>query len=300
MDTYIAALLETLDLKNVPSEIDLVLDGGAFNGAYTIGTLLYIKELENKKHLTVKRLSGCSMGAIFAVGYATGYLDSLITVGRNIARDFKNSQCLHSFMGHIKDWINKHQDKINLCELNERVFITYHDSEVKKQITISHFESHDHLTEVLIRSSFLPFAINGSSRYQNKYFDGFTPGLFHDKARPSIFISTMVPGYFTSSLVIKGENSLDIRRVEGVEQIDGFFRRGKNTKLCSYVDSWSILRKIIFRLRGVIAILFYAIESVCNTFCKYVPEIIRNHYIVDCVLCMVFDLMRDMITSICY
>ena len=300
MDSYISALIDTLDKRNLPPEVDLILDGGAFNGAYTIGMLLYISELEKTERLRVKRLSGCSMGAIFAVGYATGFLDTLMTVGRQIANDFKSSQCLESFIGHVKNWVEKHSNDINLEALNGRVYITYHDSELKKQVTVSQYDTHEHLCEVLIRSSFLPFAINGSSRYEGKYFDGFTPSLFHDKQRPSLFVSTMVPGYFTSSIIIKGDNILDLRRVEGIEQIDCFFRRQKNTRLCSYVENWSIPRKMVFRLRGLVAILFYAIESIKTTFCRYVPELIRNNYIVDCVLTMMYDFVRDMITSICY
>ena len=37
------------NIKTIPckANIDLVLDGGAFNGSYMIGSLLYMKEMEN-------------------------------------------------------------------------------------------------------------------------------------------------------------------------------------------------------------------------------------------------------------
>ena len=39
------------NIKSIPCKynVDLVLDGGAFNGSYMIGSLLYLKEIEYKK-----------------------------------------------------------------------------------------------------------------------------------------------------------------------------------------------------------------------------------------------------------
>ncbi len=66
---YIHALFEIVDKKDIPNEIDLVLDGGAFNGAYLLGALYYLKEMEKKQLLSINRISGCSVGACGAILY---------------------------------------------------------------------------------------------------------------------------------------------------------------------------------------------------------------------------------------
>ena len=35
--------------------MDLILDGGAFNGIYMLGGLFYIKELEQREKINIKR-----------------------------------------------------------------------------------------------------------------------------------------------------------------------------------------------------------------------------------------------------
>ena len=48
---YINTLIENLNADCIPEEIDLVLDGGAFNGGYQLGILIYLNELEKNKHI---------------------------------------------------------------------------------------------------------------------------------------------------------------------------------------------------------------------------------------------------------
>ena len=52
---YVLKLIGNLpdEIKNVksPMIIDLVLDGGIFNGSYLVGALHFLKEMEKKKNL---------------------------------------------------------------------------------------------------------------------------------------------------------------------------------------------------------------------------------------------------------
>jgi len=52
METYINKLIEVLPDKILnqkqPVHIDLILDGGAFNGSYLIGALMFLKEMEDR------------------------------------------------------------------------------------------------------------------------------------------------------------------------------------------------------------------------------------------------------------
>ena len=53
---YIDKLISNIDKNNIPKTIDLILDGGAFNGSYQIGGLLYLKRMENKKKRVIVTL----------------------------------------------------------------------------------------------------------------------------------------------------------------------------------------------------------------------------------------------------
>ena len=56
--------------KSKPKQnVDLVFEGGLFNGSYQLGFLAYIKQMENLQLICVKRVSGCSIGAFMALLY---------------------------------------------------------------------------------------------------------------------------------------------------------------------------------------------------------------------------------------
>mgnify|MGYP003840060669 CR=1 FL=1 len=42
--------------RKTPLVIDLVLDGGIFNGSYLIGALYFLKEMEKKKYIKINEL----------------------------------------------------------------------------------------------------------------------------------------------------------------------------------------------------------------------------------------------------
>ena len=61
--TYINKLIENLpdEIKEnarnkTPIKIDLILDGGIFNGSYLVGALYFIKEMESRKYIKVERI----------------------------------------------------------------------------------------------------------------------------------------------------------------------------------------------------------------------------------------------------
>ena len=52
LNVFIKSLIENIPNNHIPKNIDLVLDGGAFNGIYMLGGLFYIKELEQTRENT--------------------------------------------------------------------------------------------------------------------------------------------------------------------------------------------------------------------------------------------------------
>ena len=72
---YINNLLNNLPKRDNPIHIDLVLDGGVFNGSYLIGALYFLKTLEKINYVKIKRISGCSIGAAVGLLYTLDKLD---------------------------------------------------------------------------------------------------------------------------------------------------------------------------------------------------------------------------------
>ena len=63
LQEYIDALIENLSDKSIPPEIDLVIDGGGFNGGQQLGVLLYLDRLVKQGRLVIQRISGCKQSS---------------------------------------------------------------------------------------------------------------------------------------------------------------------------------------------------------------------------------------------
>ena len=97
---YAIKLIENLpdDLKNskTPLRIDLVLDGGIFNGSYLIGALHFLKEMENQKIIKINRISSCSIGTVAAFLYYIDALDEMPKLYNIVNNEFKENYNLNS------------------------------------------------------------------------------------------------------------------------------------------------------------------------------------------------------------
>ena len=100
INEYVIKLIENLpdDLKNstTPLRLDLVLDGGIFNGSYLVGALYFLKEMEKRKYIIVERISGASIGSIVAFLYFIDALDMMPQLYDIVKADFKNGYNLPS------------------------------------------------------------------------------------------------------------------------------------------------------------------------------------------------------------
>ena len=64
--------------KKNPIKLDLVLDGGVFNGSYLFGALYFLKEMESQKYMNIERISSTSVGSIAGLIY---FIDCLDIIG---------------------------------------------------------------------------------------------------------------------------------------------------------------------------------------------------------------------------
>ena len=91
---YVIKLIENLpeELKNskTPLRLDIVLDGGIFNGSYLVGALYFLKEMEKRNYVIIERISGCSIGSVVAFLYFMDALDEMPKLYDIVKNEFKN------------------------------------------------------------------------------------------------------------------------------------------------------------------------------------------------------------------
>jgi hypothetical protein len=245
INSFIKKLINELKIKKC-IEIDLILDGGMFNGSYQIGVLLYLKELEKQKLIKVKRISGASIGTFVGLLFLIDKLDLGIKLYKEIYNEFKYENSLtiiKKLNSRLKKFIPK-----KLSFLNEKFFVTYNDIISQDKIVKSTFKNKYDLFESIVKSCFVPYLIDGNLLYKQKFMDGMNPYFFNNK-RKSLFIDLLGPNIIKNAIIVKNEQSNIPRIIYGIQDIHNFIQSGKNTNLCYYIDDKNIRQKIYFKIR---------------------------------------------------
>ena len=115
---YINSLIDNLNKNSIPKNMDLILDGGAFNGGYQIGILLYLKELENLKLTNINKISGCSVGALLGTMYIGNCLDCGINYYKIILNYYRCNSDLCKLSSLITDFVNNNIDDVVYIIIN--------------------------------------------------------------------------------------------------------------------------------------------------------------------------------------
>lgn len=241
MEQYAAKLIENLPPLPEKLSIDLVLDGGAFNGSYLAGGLYFLREMEIRKMIHVDKISGCSIGSFVAFVYLTNRLDLVDEFMCCALDDFRTSF-------HFKRVIEKLRElplKPNEYQaLNKRLFITFYNLRSQKKIVRSKYKSNEDVIESIIKSCFLPYIMNGSLTYDKRFIDGLSPYIFREKEGKRILFMNLISfDKFINVFVVKNENNSYTRMLTGLLDVQNFFISNNATPMCSYVSQWSLVDK---------------------------------------------------------
>jgi len=252
-------------LKQNPN-LNLILEGGVFNGSYLIGALYFLKEMEERKYINIQKFSGCSIGSICALLYLINEIEMSEILYSEIVKDFKekyNLQKINSLLENIKERMkpNEYQN------LNNRLYICYYNIETCQKEVQYNFKDNDEVIIYIKRSCFLPFFINGNIIHENKYLDGMFPHIFslqekyelyniHKKTKDYdlfykkiIINNTSKTIYFNLFsldklkylLSIKNESNNHHRIITGILDIHLFFLKENQTQMCSFVEDWTFI-----------------------------------------------------------
>ena len=257
-------------IKNVPTNkpiilLDIVLDGGLFNGSYLAGALCFLKEMEKKKLVQVERISGTSIGSFVAFLYVIDALDMIIPLYNILSNEIKITHNLN-IITKIKTLL---EGKIssNVCDLvQKRLYISYYNLIKCKKIVKHKYKNIDDVLQTIIKSCFIPFVIDGNLLYKNKYIDGFNPYFFKAiKNKKILYLDLCGYDKVFHIFNIKNEKSNYHRLLSGLLDIHNFYIKQSSTSMCSYVDEWTIINKITHNIKWLIEkIIVYLLYIIIN------------------------------------
>jgi len=273
-------LPENIKNRKKPLKIDLVLSGGAFNGAYILGSLFFLKELEREKYIIIKRISTCSVSSILGLLYLTDNLDKANELYFNVIEDFKNKYNLSKIF-EFKDIFKKDISQENFSNLHNKLYISYNNIITRKKHVANKYISIDHLFDIITRSCYIPFMIDYQPCYKNKYIDGITPYFFKSTKNKRIFIDVCTLDKLRYSFNIKNEKNNYHRLYEGVLDIHKFFVKQTNTNMCSDLDNWFIRNYIYY-------FIYIIVEKISIIYITYIVKLkslfVKNNYNLDKII----------------
>jgi len=252
---YVNKLMDNLPnyIKNTdkPLKIDVVLDGGVFNGSYLAGALHFLKEMEKRKYIIVERISGCSIGSIAGFLYAMDRLDLITNLYEEFNKEFKETYSLN-IIKYIKGNLMEFSNEENLKKINSKLYITYYNIIKGVKKVKSQYKNWHELSDTLIKSCFFPYLINGNLLYKNKYFDGISPYIFNEQpGRKILYMELFSSDKICGIINIKNEKTNHHRILTGLLDIHNFFIKESRTVMCCYVNEWNLFDKFYYKLKSI-------------------------------------------------
>lgn len=279
LDKLIESFIKDLDCNNLPKEIDIVLEGGAFNGIYELGIMMYIKKLEKLNKIKVRRISGTSVGAMLGLTYILDNLDLFKNNSDNLLQFFKKKYNLFKMRDMLHEFVKTmKEDDYKLFE--NKYYLTYFDSKKKKQIVKKKYKSNKDLINQIIKSSHVPFLMDGNVSYKGS-IDGGYPYIFkkreNRKNRKILYITITSLKYINGMMSVKNEKNGHNRLFEGIIDANRFFSTNKRTDFCSYVDNWNVFDFISIRLKEIIIVLMLCLINFISMIIDMIPNEIKEH-----------------------
>ena len=300
---YVEKFIENLpeELKNSknPIKLDLVLDGGIFNGSYLIGALYFLKEMEKRNYIKICRISGCSIGSIGAFLYIIDCLDisesfySIIFDQLKKTHNLNISKVLRSILE------NKIPDDI-CSKVNNKFYITYTNIKKIKSKTKCTYKNKEEIINTIIKSSYIPFFMDGNILFENKYIDGIIPYIFKLRNDRKILHLDLF-GYDKIKYLIniKNEKTNFHRALSGLLDIHNFFIKQTNTDMCSYVNEWSLFNKSRIFLKKVFEKFFVYFICTLVLIQIYIPVNIKDYLIYKILSKITYETYVILLESYC-
>ena len=253
MEDYAAKFINNLpdNLLNIktPIRLDIVLEGGLFNGSFHAGVLFFLNEMEKRNIVKVERISGASIGSLMAFLYFSNNLNMSSNLYNLIYATFKkthNLKIIKELHKLVKDHVSE-----NICDLvYKRLYISYYNGATGKKHVKKTYKNTDVLINTIIKSCFVPYLIDGNMLYEHKYVDGINPYIFKPtKDKRILYVDLFGYDKLFHFYNIKNEKSNEHRMLAGLLDIHNFFIKQQSTCMCSYVDTWNVTHNLSFYIK---------------------------------------------------
>jgi hypothetical protein len=247
--------------------INLVLEGGGFNGLYEYGSLLLLREMERQNLIRINKISGASIGGLLAFLYLTDLLDEYITVYEDVREYWKE----HNNLSVVKDKVHHLIEKLNtpisgdqyteedlLSRFNKRFYLSYYDIERRQQIVQSDYTSLEDVKNALLRTSHIPLVVSDQFCENSHYIDGGYPHIFSQREmngrEKTMYISISHYEKLYNTFQVREQNS-SARILEGILKCYELFYANRNNSMCSFVSHWSYKDYFLLRLKQLLILI---------------------------------------------
>ena len=282
-DLKLGVLLKNLDKSNFSFNLDLVLEGGCMNGAYEIGGLILIKELEKLKYFKIKRVSGASVGAYAGLLYLIDKLHVYVEEYEIMKEGFRETLTLEKLEQQLRKLVYNLSDKEFKSLQKNKLYIRFYDVNTQECILKYKYKTREELIETILKSCHMPFLINGKMFYEKdkkQYIDGGMPYIFNDlemkQNRKTLYMTLTRYDKIKSILNVSNEKTIHGRVLEGIIDTYNFFLKNRMTDMCSYVEEWGIpetLRYSIFNYAyKLLVYVIYILYKIHEYIFPYISE----------------------------
>jgi len=261
-------LIINIPQQKPKAKMDLVLEGGAFNGSYMVGSLILIKNLENRGDISVDRISGASIGAILAVVYKMNLLEFSISFYKEICQQLKN----HSNLTSIEPFCYELERRMSpdfYIKMRRRLYISFHDLKKGKKVVKSSYKSNGDIITSLLKSSYIPFLCGKTYFFQGRYLDGLLPYIFPlTQGKKVLYIDLLNMRYKAWNMFqVKKEKTNTERIMVGILDAYYFFFNQRNTETCYYLANMEWKKQFYHFIKKLFEYIFF-LTQVCVYFCQ--------------------------------
>ncbi|RZD42124.1 MAG: hypothetical protein CXT73_03755 [Methanobacteriota archaeon] len=251
-------LAENYPKNKEPIEYNIILEGGAFNGIFSGGALILVKELEKKHYLKVNKISGASVGALMGCLYFVNKLQVIPDCFTKLKNSYRKNFNFSVIDEIISDYMKEISDEIFNKIKKDKLYISY-TIDNGERIIQNEFKDKKDLELALIKSTHLPY-ITTKDEYREfdniKYLDGGLPYVFRDIGenngkKLTLYLNNTL---WNQYLVIKKEHNAYGRLLEGALDAHNFILKNQKGFLCSYVENWKSTDYLILRSKEFIFI----------------------------------------------
>jgi len=296
LPTFINSLIDNINNNvDLPTEVDLVLDSGAFNGIYMLGGLFYLKELEKRGKIKIKRISGCSIGAVLGLMFLIDRLDIAMNVCKKCFTTIRKTRKTKYIIN--EDLLDTYIKENDIYKLNNKLYITYFDTIKTKQIVKKKYKNKCELIQCILKTTHIPYLTDGNMTYKEGCIDGAFPYIFKSRKdnRKIMFFYLQNVKKISNMLYIKNEKNIYPRIFEGLLDTHKFIVNQETHNMCSYVNDWSICDILIFRLREIIYTMLFYIFTLGLHIDYLIPDKWKNNRIVKQYISIFKNIWTDLL-----